>query len=83
MAILSERPVRDVNPIPPYHATLTQRFTYVEYDTGEKELYDRNNDPYELANVYDPAAPVRPGFPSASPRRLRQRFLLDAAEDGQ
>ena len=44
-AILNERPVRDVNPIPPYHATLTQRFTYVEYDTGEKELYDRNNDP--------------------------------------
>ncbi len=81
-AILNERPVRDVNPIPPYHATLTQRFTYVEYDTGEKELYDRNNDPYELANAYDPAAP-----PSGLASRLRALEgcagdTCRAAEDG-
>jgi arylsulfatase A-like enzyme len=30
---------------------------YVEYEGGEKELYDIGTDPYELSNAYDPAAP--------------------------
>jgi N-acetylglucosamine-6-sulfatase len=30
---------------------------YVEYEGGEKELYDLGTDPYELSNTYDPAAP--------------------------
>jgi N-acetylglucosamine-6-sulfatase len=30
--------------------------SYFEYATGERELYDLAKDPYELANVYDPAA---------------------------
>jgi N-acetylglucosamine-6-sulfatase len=47
-AIMNERPAKDGNPIPAYHAAITPRYTYVEYGTGEKELYDRNNDPYEL-----------------------------------
>jgi N-acetylglucosamine-6-sulfatase len=65
-AVMNERPVRDVNPIPPYHAAITLRHTYVEYGTGEKELYNRRTDPYELANAYDPAAP-----PSDLASRLR------------
>ena len=35
----------------------TDRYTYVVWtETGEKELYDRKTDPYQLANVAgDPA----------------------------
>ena len=54
-AVLNE--MLDANPIPAYRAALTQRYTYVGYDTREKELYDRRIDPYELVNVYDPTAP--------------------------
>ncbi len=36
---------------PQYAAIRTNQYTYVEYVTGEKELYDRNNDPYELTNI--------------------------------
>jgi arylsulfatase A-like enzyme len=50
IAALNERPVLDGNPIPTYHASITERHTYVEYSTGEKELYDRSTDPYELRN---------------------------------
>jgi arylsulfatase A-like enzyme len=41
----------------PYTGVRTDRYTYVVWtDTGEKELYDRNADPYELDNVAgDPA----------------------------
>jgi N-acetylglucosamine-6-sulfatase len=52
-AIMNERPIRDINSIPPYHALITQRYTYVEYETGEKELYDRKDDPYELRSKHD------------------------------
>lgn len=41
----------------PYTGVRTDRYTYVVYtDTGEKELYDRRDDPYQLENVAaDPA----------------------------
>jgi arylsulfatase A-like enzyme len=41
----------------PYTGVRTDRYTYVVWtETGEKELYDRNADPYELDNVAgDPA----------------------------
>lgn len=55
---MNERPLDDFQPIPPYHAIITQRYTYVEYDnaTGEKELYDRASDRYELESKHaDPA----------------------------
>jgi N-acetylglucosamine-6-sulfatase len=44
----------------PYAAVKTWRYLYVEYVTGERELYDHQVDPYELRNaVTDPAyAPV-------------------------
>jgi N-acetylglucosamine-6-sulfatase len=55
-AIMNERPAKDGNPIPAYHAAITPRYTYVEYDTGEKELYDRNSDPYQLHSRHGDAA---------------------------
>lgn len=41
----------------PYRGVRTERYTYVVWDeTGEQELYDRDLDPYQLANVAaDPA----------------------------
>ena len=29
----------------------TRQYTYVEYDTGERELYDDLADPYQLTNL--------------------------------
>jgi arylsulfatase A-like enzyme len=37
--------------MPEYHGIRTDRYLYVEYVTGEKELYDLQADPYELANL--------------------------------
>ncbi|GAA1883976.1 sulfatase family protein [Lapillicoccus jejuensis] len=39
-------------PVTPYYALRTDRWTYVEYTSGERELYDRRTDPDELVNVY-------------------------------
>jgi N-acetylglucosamine-6-sulfatase len=36
--------------LPVYHAVRTQRYVYVEYETGDRELYDLQVDPYELDN---------------------------------
>jgi hypothetical protein len=41
--------------IPTYRALRTSSMTYVEYETGERELYDFRGDPLELNNSY-PAA---------------------------
>jgi N-acetylglucosamine-6-sulfatase len=40
-----------------YQAIRTGTHKYVEYNNGEKELYDLEADPYELDNVYESAAP--------------------------
>lgn len=37
--------------IPDFYAVRTAEWKYVEYATGEKELYDLKNDPYELNNL--------------------------------
>ena len=37
--------------IPDFYSVRTSEWKYVEYDTGETELYDLKNDPYELNNV--------------------------------
>ena len=45
-----------------YRALRTQDFLYVEWDTGEFELYDRRNDPFEMESIYsttDPALRAR------------------------
>ncbi len=44
-----------VRAIPNYSAVRTARYNYVEYGTGEKELYDLNADPTELTNIYNSA----------------------------
>jgi arylsulfatase A-like enzyme len=40
-----------VNAVPAYRAMRTANLLYVEYVTGERELYDLRVDPYELDNV--------------------------------
>jgi N-acetylglucosamine-6-sulfatase len=35
---------------PTFEAIRTERYKYVEYNTGEKELYDLQSDPFELRN---------------------------------
>jgi arylsulfatase A-like enzyme len=42
---------------PGFEAIRTQRYLYVEYDTGERELYDLERDPYQLRNTYEGADP--------------------------
>jgi N-acetylglucosamine-6-sulfatase len=37
---------------PSYEAIRAQQFLYVEYDTGEREFYNLQNDPYELHNIF-------------------------------
>jgi arylsulfatase A-like enzyme len=38
--------------LPSYKALRSTTFTYVEYARGQREYYDRTNDPYELDNIY-------------------------------
>jgi arylsulfatase A-like enzyme/predicted TIM-barrel fold metal-dependent hydrolase len=44
--------------IPPYRAIRTKEYLYVEYNTGERELYDFNKDPYELQSLHATADPA-------------------------
>jgi N-acetylglucosamine-6-sulfatase len=44
--------------IPTYQAIRTLDYTYVEYETGAKELYDINKDPYQLHNLVSTADPT-------------------------
>jgi N-acetylglucosamine-6-sulfatase len=40
-----------------YHALITNRYTYLEHiKTGERELYDRRNDPYQLNSIHRTAS---------------------------
>ena len=40
---------------PEFHGVRTLQYLYVEYATGERELYDIRRDPYELHNIVDTA----------------------------
>jgi N-acetylglucosamine-6-sulfatase len=40
-----------------YQAMRTERYKYVEYDNGERELYDLRNDPYELESIHERVDP--------------------------
>jgi arylsulfatase A-like enzyme len=41
----------------PYRGIRTLRYVYIEYPTDERELYDLQNDPYQLQNIVDTARP--------------------------
>lgn len=43
--------------VPAFRGIRTGRYAYLEYVTGEHELYDLNMDPAELRNLYDEADP--------------------------
>jgi len=47
-----------VRAIPNYSAIRTAQYNYVEYGTGERELYDLDADPTELTNIYNSASPA-------------------------
>jgi N-acetylglucosamine-6-sulfatase len=42
--------------IPDYVGVRTDRYSYIEYITGETELYDLREDPYQLASLHRTAA---------------------------
>jgi arylsulfatase A-like enzyme len=41
-----------------FEAVRTERYKYVEHENGEKELYDLQNDPYELESLHESADPA-------------------------
>ncbi|MGB8648671.1 MAG: sulfatase [Anaerolineae bacterium] len=57
--------------IPPFQGLRTRDFTYVEYSTGERELYDLRSDPNELHNLAGTANPVFMAEMSARLAQLR------------
>ncbi len=52
--------VTGVTPIdsPPYLGLRTEQYLYVEYASGERELYDMRADPYQLQNLASTADPA-------------------------
>jgi len=44
--------------IPPYQALRTAEYLYVEYNNGDRELYDTRNDPYQLRSLHATADPA-------------------------
>jgi N-acetylglucosamine-6-sulfatase len=49
---LDEAPLKEAGR-PALEAVRTEDLLYVEYETGESELYDLEKDPYQLNNVYE------------------------------
>jgi N-acetylglucosamine-6-sulfatase len=49
---LDEAPLKNAGR-PGLQAVRTQDHLYVEYETGESELYDLEKDPYQLDNTYE------------------------------
>ena len=66
-------------------ALRTQNYLYVDYKTGEHELYDLRRDPYELHNGYATAPPELKKRLEAELDALRQCTAAEcyAAEGGQ
>jgi N-acetylglucosamine-6-sulfatase len=60
-----------------YQAIRTETHKYVEYNNGEKELYDLTTDPYELDNVYESADPSL-----IEDLKTRLDSLRDCSEEG-
>jgi N-acetylglucosamine-6-sulfatase len=49
-AVLIEH-LRGTNPVPTYCAVRTARYLFASYETGERELYDVEMDPFQLRNL--------------------------------
>ncbi len=60
-----------------YGAARTNTHKYVEYGNGEAELYDLQNDPYELENLYETADPSL-----IEDLKVRLEALRDCEGDG-
>ena len=56
--------------LPGFHALRTARYAYVEYVTGERELYDLAHDPFELNNLAATASQALLGALSGQLREL-------------
>lgn len=56
---------------PPFKAIRTERFTYVEYESGERELYDLDADPYQMRSIHRSASPNFKGELSSMLAALR------------
>ena len=55
--LLIERPPEASRPnVPSFEAIRTRRYLYSEHSTGEVELYDLRNDPFELQSLQDDPA---------------------------
>ena len=52
-AVLNERPIDAGHGITPYHAIITERYTYAEYTNEDRELYDRDADLYQLRSQHN------------------------------
>ena len=68
-------PHRDSLPIDPigrfYSGAVWGPYTYVQYQTGDREFYDRTTDPWQMDNTY--AAHPTPGSPQAAPPTVVRR----------
>ena len=60
---------------PAYRAVRTEKYLYVSYKNGEKELYNLKRDPYELRNFY-------PGARDSLKQHLRSRLSSLAGCEG-
>jgi len=60
-----------------FEAVMTETHKYVEYESGERELYDLEADPYELENVYEGADPAL-----LEDLKARLEALKGCSEDG-
>jgi hypothetical protein len=49
-SFLIEHMRKNTGGVPTYCGVQTRRYEYVDYVTGEEELYDLRRDPYELHN---------------------------------
>ncbi len=49
-------PPHHVDTIPEFHGVRTRQYLYVEYATGERELYATDTDPFEIHNLAGDAA---------------------------
>jgi N-acetylglucosamine-6-sulfatase len=54
-----DRPEPGTGNPPTYEALRTKTYTYVEYDDGNREYYDRTRDPHQLNNLADTLSPLR------------------------